>query len=145
MKILTLKILSRTTGEDSLTQLFFPTCKIIVSEHFCIKGRRQYISSTKVPGIWRTFTGYFFGNLLSSMPHINESPVVKIAFRTHLQFWSLALGVITGDRFEGDEIYVTFLWWDCTPSFCIVRFCVWVVLLRTLRGIDDILHRSKLY
>ena len=40
MKVLRLRILSSTTREDSLTQLFVSTCKIIVSGHFCNKGRK---------------------------------------------------------------------------------------------------------
>ena len=135
MKIITLRygrefwikvfrILSSTTREDSFTQLFVPTCKIIVSGHFYNKGRRYWwISAADAPGKRRTFTGYFFDNFCSSKPDIIESPVIKLVFHDHLWIWSLLLGVLTEDGFEGDKAVVSisillklrFFWnWDFT-------------------------------
>ena len=100
--------MSSTTLEDSFTQLFALTCKIIVSEHFCNNGHRLWcISSADAPGKGRTFTGYFFDNLFPSIPDIIESPVIKIVFRDHLWIWSLLVGVMTEDWFEGDEVVVS--------------------------------------
>ena len=55
---------------------------------------------------------YFFDNLFSSIPDITESLVIKMVFRDHFWILSLLLGVMTEDRFEGDEAVVSISIWE---------------------------------